>query len=64
MKQRIIVIPDQKVEIDYDAIPESARQDLLRVIYKEVLEARKQPGYWEEFEAWKAKRKAVLHEST
>lgn len=59
MKERRIVLPDREVELDYNAFPESARQDLLRLHYRIWLEERKRPEYRAEFEAWLAKRNAA-----
>lgn len=45
--------------INYDAIPETARQDFLAVIVKIGTEMFKDPAVRAEFQEWKAKREAA-----
>ena len=45
--------------INYDAIPETARQDLLAVIYKMTVELFKDPATQADYEEWLAKREAA-----
>lgn len=45
--------------INYDAIPETARQDLLAVIYKMTVELFKDPATQADYEEWLARREAA-----
>ena len=45
--------------IDYEAIPETARQDFLAVIVKIGAEMFKDPAVRAEYQEWKARREAA-----
>lgn len=48
--------------INYDALPESARQRLLAMFYKMTIELFEDPAIWVEYEEWLAKRKEAKKE--